>query len=126
MFEYYYSSLFIYFLVCISPRFCDFNEYSNFFDIIGQGMSEGKKALYHCNYCNKDISGKIRIKCACCSDFDLCVECFSVGAEVYPHKNNHPYRVMVSKFINFLCNLVHNTFSFKSVAQRVPAILFFN
>lgn len=31
-----------------------------------------------------------------CSDFDLCVECFSVGAEVYPHKSNHPYRVMVS------------------------------
>ncbi|XVF03017.1 hypothetical protein REPUB_Repub04eG0224300 [Reevesia pubescens] len=29
-----------------------------------------------------------------CSDFDLCVECFSVGAEVTPHKSNHPYRVM--------------------------------
>ncbi|KAK3033981.1 hypothetical protein RJ639_033266, partial [Escallonia herrerae] len=57
-------------------------------------MNEGKKALYHCNYCNKDISGKIRIKCVMCSDFDLCVECFSVGAEVYPHKSNHPYRVM--------------------------------
>ncbi|KAK3012248.1 hypothetical protein RJ639_011235, partial [Escallonia herrerae] len=62
--------------------------------VAGQEMNEGKKALYHCNYCNKDISGKIRIKCVMCSDFDLCVECFSVGAEVYPHKSNHPYRVM--------------------------------
>lgn len=62
----------------------------------GQGLSDGKKALYHCNYCNKDISGKIRIKCALCSDFDLCIECFSVGAEVHPHKSNHPYRVMVN------------------------------
>ncbi|KAK3022473.1 hypothetical protein RJ639_046348 [Escallonia herrerae] len=62
--------------------------------VAGQEMNEGKKALYHCNYCNKDISGKIRIKCVMCSDFDLCVECFSVGAEVHPHKSNHPYRVM--------------------------------
>ncbi|OVA20155.1 zinc finger protein [Macleaya cordata] len=60
----------------------------------GQGTNEGKRALYHCNYCNKDISGKIRIKCVKCPDFDLCVECFSVGAEVQPHKSNHPYRVM--------------------------------
>ncbi|XP_035836504.1 transcriptional adapter ADA2 isoform X4 [Helianthus annuus] len=70
----------------------------------GQGMSEGKKALYHCNYCNKDISGKIRIKCACCSDFDLCVECFSVGAEVYPHKSNHPYRVMDNLSFPLFCS----------------------
>ncbi|GJM96631.1 hypothetical protein PR202_ga13490 [Eleusine coracana subsp. coracana] len=61
----------------------------------GAGEGGGKKALYHCNYCNKDISGKIRIKCSKCPDFDLCVECFSVGAEVTPHRSNHPYRVMV-------------------------------
>ncbi|GMP66558.1 hypothetical protein CsSME_00026867 [Camellia sinensis var. sinensis] len=61
-----------------------------------QEIAEGKKALYHCNYCNKDISGMIRIKCVMCPDFDLCVECFSVGAELNPHKSNHPYRVMVS------------------------------
>jgi len=66
----------------------------------GQGTSEGKRALYHCNYCNKDITGKIRIKCSFCPDFDLCIECFSVGAEVIPHKSNHPYRVMVSNSIN--------------------------
>ncbi|KAK4491894.1 hypothetical protein RD792_002675 [Penstemon davidsonii] len=61
---------------------------------LGQGTSDGKRVLFHCNYCNKDITGKIRIKCAVCSDFDLCVECFSVGAEVQQHKSNHPYRVM--------------------------------
>ncbi|XP_078430089.1 transcriptional adapter ADA2-like [Wolffia australiana] len=62
----------------------------------GSGSGDGKKALYHCNYCNKDISGKIRIKCTKCPDFDLCLECFTVGAEVHPHKSNHPYRVMDS------------------------------
>lgn len=69
----------------------------------GQGTGEGKKALYHCNYCNKDITGKIRIKCAVCSDFDLCIECFSVGAEVKPHKSNHPYRVMDSLSFPLIC-----------------------
>ncbi|GFY97698.1 similar to ADA2 2A [Actinidia rufa] len=66
-------------------------------------MNEGKKALYHCNYCNKDISGKIRIKCVVCPDFDLCVECFSVGAEVTPHKSNHSYRVMDNLSFPLIC-----------------------
>ncbi|KAF5472679.1 hypothetical protein F2P56_009373 [Juglans regia] len=69
----------------------------------GQGTSEGKRALYHCNYCNKDITGKIRIKCAVCPDFDLCIECFSVGAEVTPHKSNHPYRVMDNLSFPLIC-----------------------
>lgn len=68
----------------------------------GQGTSEGK-ALYHCNYCNKDITGKIRIKCFMCPDFDLCIECFSVGAEVTPHKSNHPYRVMDNLSFPLIC-----------------------
>jgi transcriptional adapter 2-alpha len=29
-----------------------------------------------------------------CDDFDLCVDCFSVGAELKPHKSDHSYRVM--------------------------------
>ncbi|XP_078161901.1 ADA2 2B isoform X2 [Carex rostrata] len=72
-------------------------------NITSQGGTDGKKALYHCNYCNKDISGKIRIKCSKCPDFDLCVECFSVGAEVTPHKSNHPYRVMDSLSFPLIC-----------------------
>ncbi|XP_011010466.1 PREDICTED: transcriptional adapter ADA2a isoform X1 [Populus euphratica] len=64
------------------------------FPAVYQETSQGKLALYHCNYCYKDISGMVRIKCAVCPDFDLCLGCFSVGAEVTPHKSNHPYRVM--------------------------------
>ncbi|KAF9664382.1 hypothetical protein SADUNF_Sadunf16G0012800 [Salix dunnii] len=69
----------------------------------GQGSIDGKRALYHCNYCNKDITGKTRIKCAMCPDFDLCLECFSVGAEVTPHKSNHPYRVMDNLSFPLIC-----------------------
>lgn len=36
----------------------------------------------------------VRIKCAECKDFDLCVECFAFGVEVVPHKNSHSYRVV--------------------------------
>jgi hypothetical protein len=36
----------------------------------------------------------VRIKCAVCPDFDLCLECFSVGVEINPHKSNHAYRVV--------------------------------
>ncbi|OMO72417.1 hypothetical protein COLO4_27626 [Corchorus olitorius] len=37
------------------------------------------------------------------TDFDLCVECFSVGAEVTPHKANHPYRVMDNLSFPLIC-----------------------
>ncbi|CAK8567030.1 unnamed protein product [Lathyrus sativus] len=69
----------------------------------GMGITDGKVSLYHCNYCNKDISGKIRIKCVVCQDFDLCIECFSVGAELTPHKSNHPYRVMDNLSFPLVC-----------------------
>mmetsp|Transcript_3538 Transcript_3538/g.12731 ORF Transcript_3538/g.12731 Transcript_3538/m.12731 type:complete len:625 (+) Transcript_3538:87-1961(+) len=53
-----------------------------------------KRALYHCNYCQKDISQMVRVKCAVCADFDLCLECFSIGVEIGGHKNDHGYRVV--------------------------------
>ena len=36
-----------------------------------------KGVQYHCDYCRKDMTGAVRIKCAECANFDLCVECFS-------------------------------------------------
>jgi ABC-type ATPase with predicted acetyltransferase domain len=38
-----------------------------------------RRALYHCNYCQRDISASVRIKCAVCRDFDLCLGCFAAG-----------------------------------------------
>ncbi|GAB5036819.1 histone acetyltransferase complex partial, partial [Nannochloropsis oceanica] len=57
----------------------------------------GKPGLFHCNYCMRDISNTIRIKCAetsTCPDWDLCVDCFGAGVELGKHKNDHPYRVV--------------------------------
>eukprot|EP00899_Mesostigma_viride_P017236 jgi/Mesvir1/25513/Mv01763-RA.1 len=56
--------------------------------------SDAKHALFHCNYCQRDISSVVRVKCAACADFDLCVDCFSIGVELGPHKNDHPYHVV--------------------------------
>lgn len=36
----------------------------------------------------------MRIKCAVCPDFDLCLPCFAAGAEVSPHRAHHAYRVV--------------------------------
>ncbi|CAN7118654.1 unnamed protein product [Brassica rapa subsp. narinosa] len=68
---------------------------------IVQGTEGGGK--YNCDYCQKDITGKIRIKCAVCPDFDLCVECMSVGAEITPHKRDHAYRVMGNLTFPLIC-----------------------
>ncbi len=55
---------------------------------------EPERALFHCNYCQKDISHVVRIKCAICAEMNLCVECFSVGVEPHPHQAHHNYHVV--------------------------------
>ncbi|TEB20785.1 hypothetical protein C9890_0021 [Perkinsus sp. BL_2016] len=50
--------------------------------------------VFHCDYCHRDITNQVRIRCAECQEFDLCLDCFSVGAEISSHKRTHSYRVM--------------------------------
>ncbi|XP_034834287.1 transcriptional adapter 2B isoform X2 [Maniola hyperantus] len=52
-------------------------------------------AKYNCTYCQEEISG-VRVRCAECKDFDICLQCFSLGAEIGPHKNDHSYQFMDS------------------------------
>ncbi|KAL6207244.1 hypothetical protein ACLB2K_024488 [Fragaria x ananassa] len=97
------SSEYRIFLSCRSRRKKNASSGENLESLAaGQGKSEGKRA-YHCNYCNKDITGKIRIKCNYCPDFDLCIECFSVGAELTSHKSNHPYQVLDNLSFPLIC-----------------------
>jgi len=60
----------------------------------GKGFSDVRLGQYHCDFCRKDITGVVRIRCAVCTDFDLCLECFSCGAHVFPHRPDHDYRVI--------------------------------
>ncbi|GJQ15397.1 hypothetical protein GpartN1_g7188.t1 [Galdieria partita] len=47
-----------------------------------------------CDYCGVDITRTLYFRCAECPNFDLCLSCFSVGVEIYPHRSYHPYRVI--------------------------------
>ncbi|KAJ3008190.1 Transcriptional adapter ada2 [Thoreauomyces humboldtii] len=51
---------------------------------------------YHCNGCTRDITTTVRIRCAECMDFDMCITCFSTGVEPPKtfHRKSHKYRVM--------------------------------
>jgi transcriptional adapter 2-alpha len=64
--------------------------------------AETEPVQYHCDYCRKDISNSVRISCAVCPEFDLCLECFSVGVELRGHKNWHDYRVIDDMHFPFL------------------------
>ncbi|KAK0182525.1 hypothetical protein PV327_000658 [Microctonus hyperodae] len=56
-------------------------------------------AKYNCTYCQEDITG-LRVKCVECQYFDLCLQCFSAGAEIGSHKNDHSYQFMDSGTIS--------------------------
>ncbi|VEU23922.1 DEKNAAC105197 [Brettanomyces naardenensis] len=51
-------------------------------------------AKFHCDVCSSDCTRRIRIRCAECNDYDLCVPCFSKGRATGKHKPWHAYRVI--------------------------------
>jgi len=59
---------------------------------VASGISELYQK-YNCNYCQENIDG-LRIKCAECLDFDLCLSCFACGAQIAKHKSTHKYMFM--------------------------------
>ncbi|KAK2197109.1 bifunctional Homeobox-like domain superfamily/Zinc finger [Babesia duncani] len=49
-------------------------------------------ANFHCNSCNKSLPvGTVRIRCAECTDHDLCVECACKGSFTDSHLPSHKY-----------------------------------
>ena len=57
---------------------------------------------YTCNYCGRVVPN-IRIKCAVCVDFDLCIECFSVGVELGEHQSFHAYSLLGVCALAYVC-----------------------
>lgn len=55
-------------------------------------MEKGR--LYHCDVCSSDCTNRIRIKCAICTDYDLCVPCFASGSTTLDHKPWHDYQII--------------------------------
>ena len=53
-----------------------------------------KPARFFCRNCSRDITLEPRMRCNVCTPtFLLCLTCFSVGAELAPHKAHHDYCV---------------------------------
>jgi len=48
----------------------------------------------HCDFCDKEITKHTKILCSECPDLDICVNCFSSGAENEKHKRNHQYHII--------------------------------
>lgn len=53
-----------------------------------------KSRLYHCDVCSSDCTNRIRVKCAICTDYDLCVPCFALGSATLDHKPWHDYQII--------------------------------
>jgi transcriptional adapter 2-alpha len=49
---------------------------------------------FHCDVCSSDCTRRVRISCAECQDYDLCVPCFAAGKSSGQHKPWHDYRVI--------------------------------
>ncbi|KAG0676785.1 Transcriptional adapter ada2 [Pichia californica] len=49
---------------------------------------------FHCDVCSSDCTRRIRITCAECQDYDLCVPCFAAGKSSGKHKPWHDYKVI--------------------------------
>ncbi|KAH3673060.1 hypothetical protein WICMUC_003893 [Wickerhamomyces mucosus] len=48
---------------------------------------------YHCDVCSSDCTNRVRISCAVCPEYDLCVPCFAAGSYSGNHKPYHDYKV---------------------------------
>lgn len=55
---------------------------------------DSKGRLFHCDVCSSDCTNRIRIACAICTDYDLCVPCFANGSLTGDHKPWHDYQVV--------------------------------
>eukprot|EP00871_Galdieria_phlegrea_P000946 jgi/Galph1/1852/GphlegSOOS_G526.1 len=59
--------------------------------------------VYYCNYCRRDVSRTLHIRCAECQDFDLCLDCFWNGLTLWPHHPESPYRVIAPIYSPIYC-----------------------
>lgn len=55
---------------------------------------DSRTKLFHCDVCSTDCTNRIRVQCAICTDYDLCVPCFAAGLTTGDHKPWHDYQII--------------------------------
>lgn len=58
---------------------------------------------FHCDVCSSDCTNRVRISCAICPEYDLCVPCFSQGLYNGNHRPFHDYRIIETNSYPILC-----------------------
>lgn len=58
---------------------------------------------FHCDVCSADCTNRVRISCANCAEYDLCVPCFSLGSYNGSHRPYHDYRIIETNSYPVLC-----------------------
>ncbi|KAH3899495.1 probable Transcriptional adapter 2 [Saccharomycodes ludwigii] len=58
---------------------------------------------FHCDVCSSDCTNRVRISCAECPEYDLCVQCFSQGLYTGNHRPYHDYRIIETNSYPILC-----------------------
>ncbi|QLG72821.1 hypothetical protein HG535_0D05300 [Zygotorulaspora mrakii] len=58
---------------------------------------------FHCDVCSADCTNRVRISCVECSEYDLCVPCFSQGLYNGGHRPYHDYRIIETNSFPILC-----------------------
>ena len=58
---------------------------------------------FHCDVCSTDCTNRVRISCAVCPEYDLCVPCFAQGAYNGNHRPFHDYRIIETNSYPILC-----------------------
>ncbi|CCD26354.1 chromatin-binding transcription regulator ADA2 NDAI_0H01800 [Naumovozyma dairenensis CBS 421] len=58
---------------------------------------------FHCDVCSTDCTNRVRISCAICPEYDLCVPCFAQGAYNGNHRPYHDYRIIETNSYPILC-----------------------
>ncbi|CAI6583886.1 ANL_collapsed_G0012800.mRNA.1.CDS.1 [Saccharomyces cerevisiae] len=58
---------------------------------------------FHCDVCSADCTNRVRVSCAICPEYDLCVPCFSQGSYTGKHRPYHDYRIIETNSYPILC-----------------------
>ncbi|CAI4038301.1 hypothetical protein SMKI_04G6430 [Saccharomyces mikatae IFO 1815] len=58
---------------------------------------------FHCDVCSADCTNRVRVSCAICPEYDLCVPCFSQGSYTGNHRPYHDYRIIETNSYPILC-----------------------
>ncbi|CAL9735638.1 transcriptional adapter 2 [Monosporozyma servazzii] len=49
---------------------------------------------FHCDVCSSDCTNRVRVTCAICPEYDLCVPCFAQGSYNGNHRPFHDYKII--------------------------------